>query len=444
MGIDGVGRSKTIKISVQTLGCKLNQAESEQIARELAKAGYILVFPSEKADIYVLNSCTVTNIADRKARQALRNMREENPDALIIATGCYAERAPEELVRIEGVKYTFGNKAKTNLVGLLASLEPAFVPDDTEHGPQANLRTRAFIRVQDGCTSFCTYCIVPYVRGKEKSRPAGEIITEVQDLVRNGYKEVVLTGTEIGEYRYEGVNLKRLVERILTETSITRLRLSSLQPPEIVPDFIELWKDGRLCRHFHISLQSGSDTVLRRMGRRYTAEDYRNAVLMIRAGLPDAAITTDIIAGFPGETEPEFEESYNFSKEMCFAHIHVFSYSPRPGTEAAKMTGQIDGKIKKERSRKMLALSKEGIRRFLEGFNGKVTAVLWESAIGGEGDGTWSGLTDNYIRVYAESSEDLTNKFTDVKLVKLYRDGMWGEATGIYSGRVDGRLDIER
>lgn len=425
-----MGVNRTSRVSIQTLGCKLNQAESERLARELAQAGYTLVSSSEQADIYVLNSCTVTNIADRKARQALRNMREMNPGAIIIATGCYAERAPDELMHIEGVKYALGNKEKGRLVEILANIAPTFVPDDVEHGLEANLRTRAFIRVQDGCSNFCAYCIVPFVRGKEKSRPADEIVKEVSGLVSDGYREIVLTGTEIGAYDFEGVNLKGLVERLLSETAIARLRLSSLQPQELTPDFLALWRDRRLCRHFHISLQSGSEAVLARMRRRYTTRDYRNALSLIRSKMPDAAITTDVIVGFPGETGEEFAESYNFAKEMGFARIHVFSYSPRPGTTAASMSGQIDGKIKKERSRKMLALSKESIRLFLTGFLGKTMSVIWESATGGEGEHIWSGLTDNYIRVYIKSGDDLTNKFTDVKLVRLYRDGMWGEADG--------------
>lgn len=425
-----MGVNRTTRVSIQTLGCKLNQAESECLARELAQAGYTLVSPSEKADIYVLNSCTVTNIADRKVRQALRNMREANPGAVIIATGCYAERAPDELMRIEGVKYAFGNKEKGKLAELLANIAPAFVPDDAAHGLEANLRTRAFIRVQDGCSNFCAYCIVPYVRGKEKSRPADEIVGEVKDLVNDGYREIVLTGTEIGAYDSAGVNLARLVERLLSETAIARLRLSSLQPQELTPDFLALWRDSRLCRHFHISLQSGSEAVLARMRRRYTAREYRDVVSLIRSKLPDAAITTDVIVGFPGETDVEFAESYNFAREMGFARIHVFSYSPRPGTAAASMSGQIDGKIKKERSRRMLSLSKESVRCFLTGFLDKTMSVLWESAIGGEGEGVWSGLTDNYIRVYIKSNDVLTNKFTDVRLVRLYRDEMWGEGDG--------------
>ncbi len=424
MGIRGVGLGKIVKVSIQTLGCKLNQAESERLARELVKAGYILVPPSEKADICLLNSCTVTNIADRKARQALRNLREVSPGAVIIATGCYAERAPDELRRIEGVKYAFGNKEKTKLVERLVSLEPALVPDDAGRVLKANLRTRAFISIQDGCSNFCAYCIVPYVRGKEKSRPAGEVTHEIKDLVNDGYKEVVLTGTEIGAYSFEGSNLMRLVERILSETATLRLRLSSLQPQELTPELLGLWRDPRLCRDFHISLQSGSDEVLKRMRRHYTTGEYRNAVSMIRSsagGGPEAAVTTDVIVGFPGETAAEFAESCDFSKEMRFARIHVFAYSPRPGTTAASMPAQIEGKIKKERSRQMLALSKESVKNFLAGFIGKTLTVLWEQV---EGDEIWSGLTDNYIRVYIKSSDDLTNKLTDVKLTKLYRDGM--------------------
>jgi threonylcarbamoyladenosine tRNA methylthiotransferase MtaB len=425
-----MGVNRLIKVSIQTLGCKLNLAESERLAREMARAGYVIVSPPEKADIYVLNSCTVTGIADRKARQALRNMREANSDAVIIATGCYAERAPDEIRHIEGVNFTLGNRDKGKLVEFLGSIAPAFIPDDVEHGLEANLRTRAFISVQDGCSNFCAYCIVPYVRGKEKSRPVDEIVTEVKDLVKDGYREIVLTGTEIGAYDFAGINLKQLVKRLLSETGIARLRLSSLQPQELTPEFLDLWRDPRLCRHFHISLQSGSESVLKRMRRRYSAREYHDVVSLIRSRLPDAAITTDVIVGFPGETDAEFAESYNFAKEMDFARIHVFPYSPRPGTAAASMSGQIDGNIKKERSRRMLALSKESVRRFLMGFLGKIMRVLWESAIGGKAEGVWSGLTDNYIRVYIKSDGDLTNRFTDVKLVRLYRDGLWGEADG--------------
>jgi threonylcarbamoyladenosine tRNA methylthiotransferase MtaB len=277
---------------------------------------------------------------------------------------------------------------------------------------QADFRTRAFVRVQDGCNSFCAYCIVPLVRGREKSQPLERVIDEVKDCVADGYKEVVLTGTEIGAYSDNGVGLGDLLRRILAETGVARLRLSSLQPKEITPGLIGLWRDGRLCRHFHLSLQSGSDSVLERMRRRYSTADYQNTVDLIREAVPGAAITTDVIVGFPGETDDEFRESYSFCQQMQFARIHVFSYSPRPGTRAAGMPGQVEAKLKRERSRRMLALGRACVRNFRKGFLGETLMVLWEKETGG----VWSGLTDNYIRVYVKSDEDLTNQLLPVEL----------------------------
>jgi threonylcarbamoyladenosine tRNA methylthiotransferase MtaB len=255
---------------------------------------------------------------------------------------------------------------------------------------------------------------VPLVRGREKSIPLDQVVAEVKYRIAEDYKEVVLTGTEIGSYNYEGVGLKGLLQHILTETEVERLRLSSLQPYKISPEFIGLWRDGRLCRHFHLSLQSGSDAVLSRMKRRYTASDYQRAVALIRDRVPEVAITTDIIVGFPGETETEFEESYELCQQMEFARIHVFPYSPRQGTEAAAMPNQIGDKVKRQRSQRMLALAKESAQNFRRKFLGKTMPVLWEKQKGG----IWSGLTDNYIRVYTKSSEDLTNKLLSVKLVE--------------------------
>jgi len=234
---------------------------------------------------------------------------------------------------------------------------------------------------------------------------------------------VVLTGTEIGLYSYDGVELRGLLENILAETNITRLRLSSLQPQEISPELIRLWSDNRLCRHFHLSLQSGSDTVLQRMKRRYAVGDYQQAVSLIRAVMPEAAITTDIIVGFPGETEAEFEQSYDFCQEMEFARIHVFPYSPRQGTEAARMSQPVGDKVKRERSQKMLALARESAGNFRQQFLGRTMPVLWEKQTAG----IWSGLTDNYIKVYTKNDEDLTNKLLPVKVVELGGDGVWGE-----------------
>ncbi|MFC1977592.1 tRNA (N(6)-L-threonylcarbamoyladenosine(37)-C(2))-methylthiotransferase MtaB [Chloroflexota bacterium] len=408
-----------MKIALDTLGCKVNQAEAEFLARQLAEAGHSLVSPVDEADIYILNTCTVTHTADSKSRHLLRLAHRRNPDALLVATGCYAQRVPQELARIEGVSLVVGNDEKPHLLRLLQLQEssclssPASIQADSVTNYHPAFRTRAFIKVQDGCNSFCSYCIVPLVRGREKSLPVEEAMAEVSHRVADGYKEVVLTGTEIGSYNHNGVSLKGLLENILAETDVTRLRLSSLQPQEICSELIGLWRDKRLCPHFHLSLQSGSDAVLKRMKRRYCVSDYQEAVSLIRATVPRAAITTDIIVGFPGETEQEFEESYELCRQLQFARIHVFSYSRRSGTEAARLPHQISAQVKKERSQKMLALAEESARNFRQQFSGKMMPVLWERQSDG---GVWSGLTDNYIKVYTRSDEDLTNKLLPLKV----------------------------
>jgi len=397
------------RVALDTVGCKLNQAESQLIARRLARAGYRLVAPDDGADVYVLNTCTVTHVADGKCRRLLKCARRRNPAALVVAIGCYAERARRELSKIKGVDLILDNRQKMDLIPRLKGLGLA---RPGESSTQTDSRTRAFIKIQDGCNNFCSYCIVPLVRGREKSVPLDRVIDEVKQLVAEGYKEVVLTGTEVGAYNGNGAGLGELLQRLLEETGVARLRLSSLQPQEITPELIGLWQDGRLCRHFHLSLQSGSDSVLNRMGRRYTTADYRRAVDLIRGVVPGVAITTDVIVGFPGETDDEFKESYNFCRQMDFARIHVFSYSPRPGTKAADMPQQVEDRLKRERSRQMLALGRACLRNFRQGFLGKTLMVLWEK----ESCGVWSGLTDNYIRVYTKSDKDLTNQLLSVRL----------------------------
>ncbi len=410
------------RVAFDTLGCKLNQAESELLAKQFTEAGYILVSSIDKADVYILNTCTVTHIADRKARHLLRLAHRRNPSAVLVATGCYTQRASRELAQIEGVSFVINNDEKPQLLRLLEESGHLSNPAQSSTA-SLHTRTRSFVKIQDGCNSFCAYCIVPFVRGREKSLPTARIISEIKQRVSEGYKEVVLTGTEIGAYNCDSVNLKELLEQILAQTDVTRLRLSSLQPQEITPELIGLWRDDRLCRHFHLSLQSGSDSVLNRMKRCYSACDYQRAVAIIRALLPEAAITTDIIVGFPGETDSEFEESYNFCRQTGFARIHVFSYSLRRETQAARMPHQIGDKVKRERSKRMLALAKEAVRNFSQQFLGKTMTVLWEKQTGG----IWSGLTDNYIKVYTRSNEDLTNKLLPVKLTEVRGDGVWGK-----------------
>ena len=406
------------RIALDTVGCKLNQAETQLLAQQFAQAGYQLVSAADGADVYVLNTCTVTHVADGKCRRRLKQAHRRNPDALVVAIGCYAERARQELAQIDGVDLVLDNSEKQHLLPLLEESGRLSSPLHGQRGStiaHADFRTRAFVKVHDGCNNFCSYCIVPLVRGREKSLPLDQIVAEVKHRVDEGYKEVVLTGTEIGSYNYEGAGLKELLQHILTQTEVVRLRLSSLQPDKISPELIRLWRNRRLCRHFHLSLQSGSDAVLSRMKRRYSASDYQRTVALIRDTVPEVAITTDIIVGFPGETEAEFQESYNFCKQIQFTRIHVFSYSPRQGTQAATMSNQVEDKVKRERSQKMLALAGESAHNFRQQFLGKTMRVLWEKR---SGDGIWSGLTDNYVRVYTKSSEDLTNQLLPVRLTE--------------------------
>jgi threonylcarbamoyladenosine tRNA methylthiotransferase MtaB len=414
------------RVALDTVGCKLNQAETQLLARQFARAGYRLVSADDEADVYILNTCTVTHVADRRCRHRLRLAHRRNPDGVVVAIGCYAERAGKELARVEGVDLVLGNSEKSNLPWLLEESGRLNRPTYSQGGSTlayADFRTRAFIKVYDGCNSFCSYCIVPLVRGREESIPIDQVVAEVRHRVSEGYKEVVLTGTKIGLYNYEGVGLKGLLPRLLTETDVERLRLSSLQPKEISPELIGLWRNERLCRHFHLSLQSGSDGVLGRMRRGYTVGGYLGVVALIRDMVPEVAITTDIIVGFPGETEAEFGQSYELCRQMEFARIHIFPYSPRHGTQAALMPDQVGDRVKRERSQGMLSLAKESAQNFRQGFLDKTMTVLWEK----QTDGIWTGLTDNYIRVYTESSEDLTNKLLPVKLMEIKGDGVWGE-----------------
>jgi threonylcarbamoyladenosine tRNA methylthiotransferase MtaB len=417
-----------MKVAFHTLGCKLNQAETELLARQFTEAGYRVVSDGS-ADVYVLNTCTVTHIADRKSRHLLRLWRKRNPKALIIATGCYAERTPKELTQV-GADLVVGNEQKLYLLGeLKGKVAPAARCLAEKYLPGMVNRARSFIKIQDGCNDACAYCIVPQVRGYERCLPMAYIVNEVKARVASGYREVVLTGTKIGDYMHRGANLKQLVEQILEATGVERLHLSSLQPRDMSPELISLWRDPRLCRHFHLALQSGSDAVLRRMGRHYSVDDYRQAVFLIRSAVPDAAITADIMVGFPGESAEEFEESYRFCQEIDFANIHVFTYSPRPGTRAAQMCGQINDRLKKERSLRMLELARHAVKKFCQRFLWQNISVLWEKEVT-PGSGIYSGLTNNYIRVFTLSSELLNNKFRSVRLVRLHNQGLWGEITG--------------
>jgi len=418
-----------MKVAFYTLGCKLNQAETESLANRFSKAGFQLVTPGEGADIYIANTCTVTHIADRKSRHWLRLARRRNPQALIIATGCYAQRNRQELAQLADL--VVDNEEKEHLLALTQTLSlggRGLGEGETKQSQMlaVTVRTRSLLKIQDGCHSPCTYCIVPKVRPHAYSLPASQIIDEVEQKVALGYKEVVLTGTKVGSYRDGSTDLRDLVQRILTNTGIERLRLSSLQPSEISSEFLALWQDERLCWHFHLALQSGSETVLQRMKRSYSLDQYQRTVNLIKEMIPEVAVTTDIMVGFPGESDEEFEQSYSFCQQAGFANIHVFPFSPRPETAAAGMPEQIKDKVKAERNQRMLGLSQSCRRSFCEQFLGQTMPVLWEKETS-PGSGIYSGLTSNYIRVFTHSEKSLNNEITPVKLVEFHNQGMWGE-----------------
>jgi len=416
-----------MKVAFYTLGCKLNQAETESLAGRFNRAGFQLVSPADVADIYIANTCTVTHIADRKSRHWLRLARRRNPNALIIATGCYAQRNNQELAELADI--VVDNNEKEHLLALIQNLK-GMAEGEIKQSQMlsATARTRSLIKIQDGCRSFCAYCIVPKVRPYEYYLPASQIIDEVKQKIAIGYREIVLTGTKVGTYKDNSTDLIKLVQRILTSTDIERLRISSLQPSEILPGFLALWQDERLCRHFHLALQSGSDTVLHRMKRSYSLNQYQRAVNLIKDTMPDAAITTDIMVGFPGESDEEFEQSCSFCQQSDFANIHVFPYSPRPNTAAAVMPEQIKDKVKQERNQRALELSRSSQRKFCEQFLGQIMPVLWEKETGPE-SGIYSGLTGNYIRVFVRSEKSLNNEIIPVRLAGFCSQGMWGVLT---------------
>ncbi len=425
-------------VAIRTQGCKLNQADSDMLARRFAAAGYRLVQSSAKADVFVLNTCTVTATADSKARQALRAAARANPHALIVATGCYAQRSRDELSQVEGVSLVVGNTEKAELPAMVTALLEQRNTGANSHPrvssaldysvqPAANIRrNRSMVKIQEGCDQVCAYCIVPKVRGRERSIPPESLVEQINQRVAEGCLEVVLTGTQLGTYGFDipGATLTRLLERILAETAVPRLRVSSLQPQEINPRLLELWQDPRLCRHFHIPLQSGSDRILEMMRRRYTTGLFAEKVDLVRNTVPGSGVPADLIAGFPGETEAEFQESLAFATSMAFSDMHIFPYSPRPGTSAVYLSGPVSQPVKKARTTQLLAMAKEGFEAFRSYQLGQTHPVLWESSTRQDGGLKWRGLTGNYIRVYTHSRNNLGNTITPARFEELTGDGV--------------------
>ena len=465
--------------AVATLGCKVNQADSEAISEQMHAAGFVQRDFSEIADVYIVNTCTVTHLGDRSSRQMINQARRRHPDALLVVTGCYAEMNPRAVAALPGVNLVVGNSGKESLIdaikeqrktGAIAGTQPSetntfskhmqpgrvlpmlqvdaqhigsdtslpfysvdeepqpdnpsrisLITDGTSTSSTANSRllsrTRVQMKVQDGCNNRCTYCIVPYVRGGSRSRSIASVVEHVRRKVRAGFQEIVLTGIHLGDYHPEDEgksDLGDLIATLLRETDILRIRVSSLEPEDFRLEWLELWESPRMCRHLHLPMQSGSDYILRRMARRYNSARYQTIVTTARRLVPGIAISTDIITGFPGESDSDFEKTYQLAAELQFAKAHIFRFSPRQGTAAARMKGQVKEEVKKSRSERLLALNDQDGRRFRQQFLGETVQVLIESYK----HGRWEGLTDNYLRVEVDDLPDHINRNWQNMLVK--------------------------
>jgi len=422
-----------VRAAFHTLGCKVNQCETEALIQSFQKKGYEIVSEDSFADIYIINTCTVTGLADRKSRQYIRRAKKINPKSVIAVTGCYAEVAPDEIKGTGAVDIIVNNADKMslpdNLERLLIKRANDPVTEATESIIETKPKTRAFIKIQDGCDRFCSYCIVPYARSEMRSRPLEQIISEAEALIKNGYKELVIAGINTALYKTEeGYGLTDIISEISGLIGDFRIRLSSLEPTVVDADHVkELFKFDKLCHHLHLSLQSGSDRILALMNRKYELSGYMDIVKSLKGFDACYGISTDMIAGFPGESEGDFLESLKVVEGIDFCKIHVFKYSARKGTAAAKMEGQIGGIEKNQRSARLISGGDMSARRFFENNTGKIRRVLIEEYL--ENNCTYTGYTDNYIRVYIKGNyfdSASLNTFTIVKLTGLYGDGMKG------------------
>lgn len=430
-------------VSFYTLGCKVNQYETNAMEQQFIKNNYEIVENTQKADIYVINTCTVTNMAERKSRQMLRRVKEINPFAVLVVCGCYAQVAKNELEQIPEIDIILGINEKNEIVQIVENYMEKMAEQD-KRGQEAEIddvskqkefldfgdvtyteKNRAVVKVQDGCNMFCSYCIIPYARGRIRSRKIESVVSEIEKIAKEGIKEVVITGIHVASYGKDfdnentskKIRLIDLLEAINKIDGIDRIRLSSLEPTIVDEEFAtRLSKLDKICDHFHLSLQSGCDETLKRMNRKYTTQIYRDAVATLRKYYPKASFTTDVIVGFPGETDEEFAKTYEFLKEIDFYRLHVFKYSPRRGTVAEKMPNQIDGNKKEERSNKLIELSNSMENKHNQNYIGKTVKVLFEEFE----DGFFKGHTTNYMMVKVagevEQSDKFVNKILDVKI----------------------------
>lgn len=427
------------KVAFYTLGCKVNQYETNAMIERFIKANYEIVDFEELSDIYVINTCTVTNMSDRKSRQIIRRVKQINPNSILIVTGCYAQVASKELEKIEEIDLIVGNTEKKDIVNIVenykkdvsSKYEISDINDQKEFVDFGTTtyteKTRAVIKVQDGCNNFCSYCIIPYAKGRVRSRKLESVIDEIKGIAQKGIQEVVITGIHIASYgidfKDENIRLIDLLEEINKIEGIKRIRLGSLEPNIITDEFVaRLKKVDKICNHFHLSLQSGCNQTLKRMNRKYTTEDFEKVVERLRKTFPEVVLTTDIIVGFPAETEEEFNITYEYLKKIEFYKMHVFKYSQRKGTRAAVMPNQIDGNIKEKRSHKLIELSNKNEEKFLDKYIGKEVDVLFEQE---EGEYI-KGHTSNYLLVKTKD-RNLENKIRRVTILRREKEELIGK-----------------
>lgn len=428
-----------LRAALTTLGCKVNQCETEIMEGLFKERNYEIVSFDEAADVYIINTCSVTHLGEKKSRQLIRRAKRMNPQAIIAVTGCYAQIAPGEVEGIEGVKVIVGTKERQKIVdlverakkedGVINAITDIMQAKEFEDIPlfDAPGRTRAFLKIQEGCMNFCTYCIIPYARGPLRSRKLASVGEEAKKLVKSGFKEIVLTGIHLGAYGRdlaEPVTLAEAARTVLSIPDLKRLRLGSLESIELSAELFDLLRtDGRFCPHLHLPLQAGQDDILKAMNRHYTTAEFKRLIDHVIASIPNIALSTDIIVGFPGETEAQFQQSLTFAQSIDFAKIHVFPYSKRTGTPAALFKDQVPEEVKKNRAHEMQLMADEKAAAYKSRFIGSSCSVLFEAQHGQVAD----GLTGNYIRVYVDASTVECGNIYEVALEKKYKDGLWGK-----------------
>lgn len=425
-------------VGFYTLGCKVNQYETEAVSELFSDNGFTVVPFTQSADIYIINTCSVTSMSDRKSRQIIRRAKKTNPDSVIAVMGCYSQTAPDEVLNINGVNLVLGTKDKASVLPLVktltseSKLNAVTSVRDNHVFEELTVRrcmdrTRAYIKIQDGCSQFCSYCIIPYARGPVRSRKEADVLDEVQTLAKAGYKEIILTGIHAASYGVDlgDTSLEQLLNKIDKTEGIKRVRLSSIEPMTLNSEFVYKIKDcKKLCPHFHISLQSGSDATLKRMNRHYTTAQFAEVVEGLRSSFADCAITTDIMTGFAGETDEEFNETLDFVNKIKFSEAHVFQYSQRRGTPAARRPNQVSPQIKEERSKIIIEATNRSKNEFLTSHIGRTMEVLFETEVK---DGVYEGKTANYMTVHAPSDTDISGKFCNVMLTDVKNGIIFGK-----------------